>query len=107
MARSPRHGTRAERMFRHPVIRPPCRVAVFWLAVWMAPLLAGDSYDLAFSTFLGGSGNDNGRAGCVAADGSLIVAGATSGDGWPTRNAFQKGPKGKGDAMVAKLARRR
>jgi len=59
---------------------------------------------LIYSTFLGGNGNDAGRAGCVALDGSLIVAGATSGRDWPTLSAFQNARKGQGDALVARLA---
>jgi len=58
---------------------------------------------LVYSTFLGGSGNDAGRAGCVGLDGSLVVAGATSGGDWPTLNAFQDSPNGPGDALVARL----
>ena len=57
-----------------------------------------------YSTFLGGSGDDNGRAGCVGADGSLIVAGTTSGSDWPTRNAHQNKLQGPSDALVAKLS---
>jgi hypothetical protein len=56
-----------------------------------------------YSTFLGGGGNDAGRAGCVGNDGSLIVAGSSSGGSWPTKNAHQDGCKGPGDAIVAKL----
>ena len=59
---------------------------------------------IIYSTFLGGTGNDAGRAGCVASDGSLIVAGSTSGSDWPTRNAFQRELNGPGDALVARLA---
>jgi len=62
---------------------------------------------ILYSTFLGGSGDDNGRAGCVGTDGSLIVAGATSGGNWPARNALQNTCKGPGDAIVAKLSARR
>jgi len=61
---------------------------------------------IIYSTFLGGDGDDNGRAGCVGSDGSLIVAGATSGGSWPTRNAFQNTCQGPGDAIVAKLSPR-
>lgn len=61
---------------------------------------------LIYSTFLGGNGNDAGRAGGVALDGSLIVAGATSGGNWPTHNAFQDTPRGPGDTLVARLAPR-
>jgi hypothetical protein len=59
---------------------------------------------ILYSTFLGGSGDDNGRAGCVGHDGSLIVAGTTSGGNWPTRNAFQNTGKGPGDAVIARLS---
>lgn len=58
---------------------------------------------LVYSTFLGASGNDAGRAGSIDDDGSLIVAGASSG-GWPTKNAHQQESKGPGDAIVAKLS---
>ena len=60
---------------------------------------------LIFSTFLGGKGNDAGRAGCVGTDGSLIVAGASSGEDWPTVNAFQDVCKGPGDTIIAQLSR--
>jgi len=59
---------------------------------------------ILYSTFLGGNGADAGRAGCVATDGSLIVAGSTTGTDWPTRNAFQDSRRGPGDALVARLA---
>ena len=58
---------------------------------------------LVYSTFLGASGNDAGRAGSIDGDGSLIVAGASSG-GWPMKNAHQQDSKGPGDAIVAKLS---
>jgi len=62
-----------------------------------------DLNELLYSTFLGGQGNDAGRAGCVAQDGSLIVAGATSGQDWPTHQAFQGERRGPGDALIARL----
>jgi len=58
---------------------------------------------IVYGTFLGGDGNDAGRAGCAGRNGSMIVAGATSGGNWPTKNAFQNVRKGPGDAMVALL----
>lgn len=58
---------------------------------------------IIYATFLGGSGNDAGRAGCVAKDGSLTVAGASSGGTWPTKAAHQPNPKGPGDTIIAKL----
>jgi len=59
---------------------------------------------LLYSTFLGGDGNDAGRAGCIGSDGSMIVAGVSSGKNWPTKNAFENLCKGPGDAIVAKLS---
>lgn len=59
---------------------------------------------LLYSTFLGGDGNDAGRAGCIGSDDSMIVAGSSSGKNWPTKNAFENLCKGPGDAVVAKLS---
>ena len=59
---------------------------------------------IVYSTFLGGDGNNAGRAGCVDDAGNLIVAGSSSG-GWPLKNAFQTERRGRGDSIVAKLAR--
>jgi hypothetical protein len=58
-----------------------------------------------YSTFLGGGGNDAGRAGCVGNDGSLIVAVSNSSGSWPTKNAHQDEYKGPGDAVVARFSR--
>jgi hypothetical protein len=62
---------------------------------------------LVYSTFLGRSGHDAGRAGCVARDGSLIVAGENAGGHWPVLNAFQASPGGPEDAIIARLVRQR
>jgi len=59
---------------------------------------------LLYAPFLGGAGNDAGRAGCVGADTGLILAGSTSGRDWPIKNAFQNVSKGPGDALVAKFS---
>lgn len=67
--------------------------------------LSSNLDQLIYSTFLGGNSNDAGRTGCVAADGSLIVAGSSSGGMWPTRNAFQQTSKGPGDAIIARLVK--
>jgi hypothetical protein len=32
---------------------------------------------LIYGTFLGGGGDDNGRAGCIGSDGSVIAAGSS------------------------------
>jgi len=65
--------------------------------------LSSNLDQLIYSTFLGGNSNDAGRAGCIGIDGSMIVAGVTSGGNWPTKNAFQSVCKGPGDAIVAKF----
>jgi hypothetical protein len=59
---------------------------------------------LVYATFFGGEGVDAGRAGCMGADGSLIVAGAHLGSGWPTKNAHQDSLHGPEDGIVARFA---
>ncbi len=59
---------------------------------------------IIYRTFLRGRGADDGRAGCVAPDDSMIMAGSSNGEDWPVKNAFQDVLKGPGDAIVAKLA---
>ena len=61
--------------------------------------------------YLGGTGNDEGRAIAVDADGNAYVTGCTTSPDFPTFNAVQSelaGPAGaaalKGDAFVAKLS---
>jgi hypothetical protein len=66
--------------------------------------LNADLSRVIYSTFLGGNGNNAGRAGCVDAADSLIVAGSSSG-AWPLKNAFQIERRGRGDAFVAKFSR--
>ena len=43
---------------------------------------AVEAYDLTFSTYFGGSANDNGRSGCLGTDGSLYITGSSDGAGW-------------------------
>jgi len=59
---------------------------------------------IIYSTFLGGNGNDAGRASCVGNDASLSVAGSSSGKDWPTQNALQDVRKGPRDAIIARLS---
>lgn len=66
--------------------------------------LSPDLDRILYSTFLGGSGDDNGRAGCFASDGSLIVAGMTSSSDWPTKNAWQDKLRDPSDALIARLS---
>jgi hypothetical protein len=69
----------------------------------VAVVLSPDLKRIVYSTYLGGKGNDAGRAGCVAPDGSLIIAGAHRGGHWPTKNPFQDSLKGPGDSIIARL----
>lgn len=66
---------------------------------------AGDT--LVYSTFLGGSGNDEGHSIAVDSSGSAYVTGPTNSRNYPTANAFQPTPGGGissvGDAFVTKL----
>src|SRR2546421_5779424 len=57
-----------------------------------------------YSTFLGGSGNDMGKAIVVDASGSAYVAGQTFSSDFPTTaGAFNRSYRGAGDIFVAKV----
>lgn len=58
---------------------------------------------LAFSTYLGGSGNE-GALGVVRDSGGVIVAGWTSSRDLPVPNAFQSSSGGGTDGFVARIA---
>jgi hypothetical protein len=75
--------------------------------------LSADFGSLLYSTYLGGGAYDNGRSGCLGADGSLLVTGASDGAGWPVRSACQEafaggggGRWGNGDCIIARLSPR-
>ena len=57
----------------------------------------------AYSTYLGGSGDDWAYAIAVDAAGAAYVAGGTSSSNFPTANAYQASSGGGGDAFVTKL----
>ncbi|HEY2942712.1 MAG TPA: SBBP repeat-containing protein [Vicinamibacteria bacterium] len=83
--------------------------------------LSADGSALAFSTYLGGIGDDGGRAVATDADGNTYVTGATQSPAFPTRGPcavlhsplgdpilkcslpYQATPKGLADAFVTKL----
>ena len=71
--------------------------------------LSSDLKRLLYATYLGGGANDNGRSGCLGADGNLYITGASNGAGWPTKNAYQStfagggGNYGNGDCILARL----
>jgi uncharacterized protein (TIGR03437 family) len=57
-----------------------------------------------YSTYLGGSGDDSGRAVSVGAGGNPYVAGSTDSADFPLMNALQPALRGGRDAFVAKLS---
>jgi len=58
-------------------------VAILLLA-WIAPVFAGDSYDLAFSTYFGGGDWEHARDVYVDAGGNIYVCGGTASRDFPT-----------------------
>lgn len=58
---------------------------------------------LVFSTFLGGSGGDEGQSVTVDSDGFIYTAGFTGSANFPTENAYQAELKGESDGYVVAL----
>jgi hypothetical protein len=58
---------------------------------------------LVYSTYLGGEGLDQGLGIAVDAPGRTYISGNTNSIRFPTVNAFQASPGGRGDAFVAKI----
>jgi hypothetical protein len=52
-------------------------------------ILSADFSQLDYSTYIGGGSNDEARNGYLGQDGTLYLAGQSSGSGWPTKNAYQ------------------
>jgi hypothetical protein len=59
---------------------------------------------LAYSTFLGGSGGENGKAIAVDGAGNAYVTGYTLSSDFPILDAYDSGPGGFRDAFVTKLS---
>ena len=58
---------------------------------------------LHYSTYLGGSGDDQGWGIAVDSGGNAYVTGYTNSTNFPTRNAFQGTSGGGNDVFVSKL----
>src|SRR5262249_54198954 len=58
---------------------------------------------LLYSTYLGGTGEDNGLSIAVDASGNAYVTGGTSSSDFPTRKPLQASLNGRQDAFIAKL----
>ncbi len=63
-----------------------------------------DPLTLAYSTYLGGSGEDEGESIAVDRDGCVYITGQTSSEDFPTRNAYEATfGDGRPDVFVTKL----
>lgn len=63
---------------------------------------SGDA-SLAFSTFLGGAGNDQGNAIALDTGGNIFLTGYTKSQFFPTMNAYRQNLSGVQDAFVTKM----
>ena len=70
----------------------------------LEPGTGDSSYDLTFSTFLGGSDSERGNGIAVDGEGDVIVGGQTFSDDFPLTNAMQDAHGGNTDGFMAKLA---
>jgi hypothetical protein len=65
--------------------------------------LQADGAGLIYSTFLGGSGGDEGNSIAVNAAGHAFVTGSTSSSNFPVKNAIDASYNGNTDAFVTKV----
>jgi hypothetical protein len=63
-----------------------------------------DGQSLIFSTYLGSTGSDYGKALAVDEDGSVYVTGKTSSSGFPTALAYQPSLSGTSDMFLTKFS---
>jgi hypothetical protein len=70
--------------------------------VFVSKIHAGGN-SLTYSTYLGGSGDDNGSGISVDSSGNAYVTGTTASSDFPTANAIQPALHGSRDAFVTKL----
>ena len=66
--------------------------------------LSADGSQLLYSTYLGGSGRDEGFDVAVDDSGNVYVTGKTASDNFPRANAYQSTFGGDEEAFVAKIA---
>jgi hypothetical protein len=60
--------------------------------------------EVLYSTYLGGAGNDNGRAIAVNPEGIVYLTGSTESPDFPVKNAFQPTMAGAFDAVITALS---
>ncbi len=82
----------------------PYQSSLHGLADIFVTKLAPTGNALAYSTYLGGSSVDRGRALAIDALGDVYIAGVTGSADFPLANAFQTRLRGSADAYVAKLS---
>jgi len=66
-------------------------------------LVIDPTFEIVYSTYLGGSDNDAGYGIALDDDGNTYVTGYTRSDDFPTENPYQGVQGGNGDAFVTKL----
>ena len=72
-------------------------------ANFVAVKLSADFGRLLYSTYLGGTSTDAGRAAALDTRGVFVVAGEVASRDWPTRDAPQAAHGGRADGGLAKL----
>ena len=65
--------------------------------------LSSDGSSLVYSTFIGGSGSDQGNSIAVDGTGNVYVVGSSNSSNLPTLNAYQNSLSGTSDAVLIKL----